>query len=125
MSRGTAYMETGQCPQATLDAESVLDMEPVTADGVHTHAEAHVTLANCSALEGTTRPPSAMPRQPAPSPMGTDTPTTGSWPFAGSRRVYRPPWTEGYCRRTCYLDLPWMTPGTAGSSPPFPGWSTA
>ena len=52
VSRGTAYMETGDCRKATLDAEAALQLEAVTTQGVHTHAEAHVILANCNALEG-------------------------------------------------------------------------
>ena len=36
-----------------------------------------------------------MPRQPAPSLMGTDTPTTGSRPLAGSERASGRPWPEG------------------------------
>ncbi len=51
VSRGTVLMDKGDCPGATKDARAALDLEPATAQGLHTHAEAHVILANCHGPE--------------------------------------------------------------------------
>ena len=52
LNRAISYTETGQCPLAIHDAQQALDMEPESADGVHTHAEAHGVLSTCHRTSG-------------------------------------------------------------------------
>ena len=52
LTRGNALMDAGNCPRATRDAHVARVMEPATAPGFHSYAEAQVILARCHALQG-------------------------------------------------------------------------
>ena len=52
VNRALSYIETGQCPLAIHDAQQALDMEPESADGFHTDAEAHFMLSTCHLTSG-------------------------------------------------------------------------
>ena len=52
LNRASSYIETDQCPLAIHDAQQALDMEPESADGVHTHAQAHIVISTCHQTSG-------------------------------------------------------------------------
>ena len=51
-NRGLAYVYSGQCGPAGIDAKIALEMEPQSTIGIHTDAEANYILASCYAYEG-------------------------------------------------------------------------
>ena len=52
VNRSLSYIETSQCPLTFQDAKRALDMEPKSAEGFHTHAEAHEALSTCHLMTG-------------------------------------------------------------------------
>ena len=52
VNRALSYIETSQCPLTFQDAKRALEMEPESADGFHTHAEAHAALSACHQTSG-------------------------------------------------------------------------
>ena len=52
VARGTAYLYQGLCEPAVADAKVALTMEPQSADGRHTDAEANYILGSCYAYDG-------------------------------------------------------------------------
>ena len=52
VNRALSYIETGQCTLAIHDAQQALDMEPESADGFHTDAQAHFMLSTCHLTSG-------------------------------------------------------------------------
>ena len=52
VNRALSYIEISQCPLTFQDAKRVLDMEPESANGFHTHAEAHAALSACHQTSG-------------------------------------------------------------------------
>ena len=52
VNRSLSYIETSQCPLTFQDAKRALDMEPKSAEGFHTHAEAHAALSTCHLMTG-------------------------------------------------------------------------
>ena len=52
VNRGLAYLLSGQCGPAIIDTKVALEMEPRSAAGFHTDAEANYILASCYAYEG-------------------------------------------------------------------------
>ena len=52
VNRAHSYIETSQCPLTFQDSKRALDMEPESADGFNTHAEAHAALSTCHLTSG-------------------------------------------------------------------------
>ena len=52
VNRALSYIETSQCPLTFQDGKRALDMEPESADGFHTHTEAHAALSACHLTSG-------------------------------------------------------------------------
>ena len=52
VNRALSYIETSQCPLTFQDAKRALEMEPESAEGFHTHAEAHAALSACHQTSG-------------------------------------------------------------------------
>ncbi len=51
-NRAIAYRNANMCAEAVDDAWVALGMEPIVAEGWHTHAEAHLVLADCLVRTG-------------------------------------------------------------------------
>ena len=52
INRAAAYLYSNLCPEAVDDARVALGMEPEVGGGFHSHAEAHLTLADCFVRTG-------------------------------------------------------------------------
>ena len=52
VNRALSYIATGQCTLTFQDTKRALEMEPESADGFHTHAEAHAALSACHQTSG-------------------------------------------------------------------------
>ena len=52
INRALSYIATGQCTLTFQDTKRALDMDPESADGFHTNAEAHAALSTCHQTSG-------------------------------------------------------------------------
>ena len=52
VNRALSYIATGQCKLTFQDTKRALDMDPQSADGFHTNAEAHAALSTCHQTNG-------------------------------------------------------------------------
>ncbi len=114
VSRGTVLMNSGNCPGAKADARAVLDQEPSTSQVVHTHAEAHVILANCHTLARDLAAALEHGEEAHATAKDHGNPEGRSRPWADSGSPSGRSGMAGFSQRMSVSDLPSSTQATGG-----------